>query len=299
MFKESKELYHPSQTPEVSLERKDNVVRIDKPEGTYTIIYGDHSTPQDPEQLPENLEGLVLETGTARWPENLLGYLYYCKNDRQLASLFSRLEEKKIPVIFSDARLRAQLTIPVAENLMAIAEAGLGSNLLTKAKKELKTKQISRRKFLRVTGAVALASYLSTPLLASLSRAASIFTNVGHGPTAEFQKISHKLHPEADLFVLTLRNAILAQKEQWLMEKMGNRPHFATVLGGDHCGIEDQIQYSPQRRLKFLKALKPLLPRVISPKETFYKIAIFDFNGRVWQVRETLEEPELRKLITS
>lgn len=76
MFKESKKLYQSGQTPEVRLERKGNVVRIDKPEGTYTILYGDHKKPQDPEQLPEAIDGIVLERNGAldRKPSELSLY---------------------------------------------------------------------------------------------------------------------------------------------------------------------------------------------------------------------------------
>lgn len=236
------------------------------------------------------------------WTENPLSCLYIEKTSGpQYSPLFPQLEKKRIPIIFADAALSD--TIRDKERYLLLAETLFGTGLLVNRGIDLiKTKQLSqrlsRRDFLKAARDMALAFYLATPAYSSLGILASSEINKGHGPTAEFQKISQKLHPEVDLFVLTLRNAILAQKEQWLMEKMGERPHCASVLGMAHSGIEDQIRYSPERRLGFLRRLKPVLPWVISSKETFYQIALLDFNGRFWQVREILEEPELKELIT-
>lgn len=171
--------------------------------------------------------------------------------------------------------------------------------MLNKAVKELKNKKISRRKFLELGGRATLASWLSIPLISSLGRIITAFTEVGHGPTAELKKISHQLHPEVDLLILTLSNIIFVQKEQWLMEKMDDKPHLATIIGAEHCGIENEIQSPKEKRIEFLERLSPILPLVVSPLETFYQIAIFDFDSKNWQTKEILEVPELKELLYS
>ena len=61
MPKRNKEQSHTEKPRlERDLEREENVVHIYKPEGTYTVIYGEHDTEQDPKDLPENLDGLFL-----------------------------------------------------------------------------------------------------------------------------------------------------------------------------------------------------------------------------------------------
>ena len=74
-------------------------------------------------------------------------------------------------------------------------------------------------------------------------------------------KFSSKLHPEQNLLVCRLRNALIAHKQEWLMKKMGTHPHFATILGALHVEIEEQIQYSAEERCKFLQSLKPILEK--------------------------------------
>ncbi len=37
------------------------VVRIDKPEGTYTIMYGPHNKRTNTDLLPKNFDGFVIE----------------------------------------------------------------------------------------------------------------------------------------------------------------------------------------------------------------------------------------------
>lgn len=287
-------------TPKTRLERERQVVHIYKPEGKYTIIYGGHGIPVAPNLLPENLDGLFLETGTtikhSNYGKDPLQSLEFFSGRtpgnqwRQYKKLFPPLEEKRIPVYFADLAFTKGVVIVYADIFVPVGESVIGATMLTKMAQEAK---ISRRNLLKLGVAV----WLSTPFISNLARVISHATGVGEAAGAKFHKFSHKIHPEQNLLAVVLRDAIIAQKEEWLMKRRGNQPHMGTVLGAMHTEIEDQIQHSSEDRLAFLRAAKPIWKQVISP-ETFSKMVRFDFNGKEWQVGEIFEVPELKELIS-
>lgn len=274
---------HPS--PETRLEREGNVVRIEKPEGFYTIIYGIHSRPTEPQQLPERFDGLFLETGRNNYLEASLNFLKAFKGDRQYQPVFQPLEEKRIPIYFADAFLDEKVI--ALDSLVTGGEGGLAVIIASQIRKN---GQISRRDFLRATAS----TWLLTPFVSSMG--GFFFGDIGEEPIAELQKFSHRLHPEDKLLTLTVRNIIIAHKEQWLTERIGKGPHLATILGADHVGIEDWILNSPEERITFLYRSKPIWRPFVAP-ETVYQMVRFDFDGYQWQVGEIFEVPELKELV--
>lgn len=182
--------------------------------------------------------------------------------------------------------------------MVALTEGAIGTKLLMQVIED--RKQITRRGFLKKVGTgfkTAAAVWLSMPLIESL-----LF--LGFGVQGDFvhpnlRKLIEKTHPETWFFILTLRNVVLAQKEQWLMEQMGDKPHhIATIIGAAHTGLEDQIRKSPEERLKFLQAVKPLLEHMFVP-ESVYKMVQFEFNEKRlhWRPTKIFEIPELKELV--
>jgi len=214
----------------------------------------------------------------------------------QYERLFPILETKRLPVYFADVHLVEDKAADV-ENLLVAGEATLSAYLLAKTAQETKHAPISRRDFLKLGGKAALATWLSIPFMSDLGISASLEMREGRSASAEFKKASHRLHPEARLLIDTVRNIVIAHKEQRLMEYMKSHPHLVTILGAAHVGIENDIQSSAEKRLAFLQTLKPILHKVYTPG-TFYRAVRMDFDGKNWQVGDTFEFPELKALIT-
>lgn len=289
----------PLEESKIRPERAGNQVHIYKPEEIYTIIYGNHFASQNPKQLPEKIDGLFLEL-SANYLKTPCFYLQALAERHQYQNLFKPLAERQIPIYFADLGFKKFMltTSCFSEGLLEMGEVSSGIRLFDQSIKKIKTTPISRRRLLKEGVRLAAATWLSAPVISDLSIILSNLTGAGEHQAAEFAKLSQRLHPEQKLFIIKLRNTLIAHKEEWLMKHLATQPHFATILAGMHPGIEDQIQHSAEDRYKFLQSLKPILERMIIP-ETFYKMVRFDFDGRMWQVAEIIEVPELKGLVTS
>jgi len=283
-----------------TLERDENGnAYIEKPEGKYVILYtAHHEQVELNELLPEETDGFFMETGPHDYTADPVE-VFRCVPDR------GYLEENNISVYLGDTNLNLSAIITdkavvVGESILAGSMIGSEiSSEIKRHKDKKKEKEIDRRSFLRI-GAKGLAgAYLSMPLISTAGRIFSGFTGYGSSTTAEFKKLSQKLHPEEHIFLYTLRNVVMAHKQQHMMENM-NDSQMATLIGAAHTGIEDQIKHSPEERLEFLKALKKagILKKVIKDPETFYKVLQYDYDEEEgqWSYQET-EIPELKELL--
>ena len=126
------------------LERRGNVVDIYKPEGIYTIIYGQHTRVVDPALLPNNLSGLILETGDdLTWPKHPLNSLYDFMMYPQYNLLNKRIIDEKIPIFFADTYIKNEFVKDVNETevFLMVLESSIGALIVRDILKRLVDKE--------------------------------------------------------------------------------------------------------------------------------------------------------------
>ena len=178
--------------------------------------------------------------------------------------------------------------------LLPTTELLLGYEALRKISWE---KPISRRDFLKigVTGLVAF--WLLTPLPIEMVTTIPLVLDKGVAGTLKLDKLFHRAHPELNLMGLALRNTVIAHKEEWVAENLLRKnQNLVTVIGAFHTGIEDAILCSPERRLRFLRNLRPLLKTTVIP-EAFYTTPKLVYEKNHWQIEKVFEIPELKEII--
>lgn len=284
--------------------RKGNVVHIYQPEGAYTIRYVAHEptyknfdflekifppTEVLPSHIPD-IQGLFLE-GPFNYLEAPLYYLESLKSRSATRQIFPLLEEKRIPVYLAEVAFADTSNPPLiytAEFGLVFLELLMGAHIASKARP-------TRRDLLKFSISVGLASYLSSPFISLISHVVSAYTEVGNEQAARFQELTQKVNPSW-FFSLTFRELVLAHKQIWQAERLAKKPHFLTIIGGAHSGLERQYQSTAEERLNTLERLKPFWKPQVEP-ETFYKMVRFDFNGERWKVGEIIEVPELKRMV--
>lgn len=294
----------------VRLEREGNVTHIYKPEATYTIIYQRHTRSVNPDQLPEDLDGLFLETDITTHP------LYYLNNKNIDKTNYGRLSitasNREIPIYLADIVLRPNVDLDdllSQEELITYGEALLGGGVLGETYRRLvivpymKYSKVSRADFIKGAFAVLVGGWFFTP---GISESGRVFAGEDNGISADFQRLSHKLHPEQLLVIGTLRNIVMAHKQEWLARQMGNNPHFVTVIGGKHVGLETELLNSGETRLDFLKKSQFRWGSLID-ESTFHAIHRFDYTDKPerrlplgkWKLSNTFYVPDLGELVNA
>jgi hypothetical protein len=92
------------QKPKIT--RNKNITTIETGTGTYTILYGLHVVPQNPDDVPDNITGIILETGIHQWLKDPVKTIQKLKNHPQYKLLFARLEKEQISVLFADVKYK-------------------------------------------------------------------------------------------------------------------------------------------------------------------------------------------------
>jgi hypothetical protein len=254
------------------------------PEGKNTVLYGIHIKSQNPQELPSDIQGIILETGIHQYLKDPLLSFQKMKEHVQYRELFEILEKKKIPVYFVDLKYRlADPILMMLDTTFTGIEWFAGMKLLKKGRKNPLN--------------LLVGVWLVLPFLTNLLRLGSAFSGIGQQQSGALKKISHKLHPEADLLYLTIRNAVIAEKTKYLLRRSGDSPHLVTILGAGHVGIEDMLQMSEEKSDSFFRRYLPLIKK-IAEHEYFYKIVEFRFNGKNWNVASVTEVPTLKNLLT-
>jgi hypothetical protein len=142
---------------------------------------------------------------------------------------------------------------------------------------------------------IMLGAWLLLPFAANIARLTSAVTGVGLKQTAALKKLSHKLHPEAELLYLTFRNTVIAEKMDYLAQR-GYFKNQTVVLGAAHVGVEDMLEKSSKQRIDMLLQFQSLLRKLVRP-EYFSSIMILNYIGKTWEVDRTLVVPELETLV--
>jgi len=269
-----------------------DIEKIERPEASYSMIYVNHSAPLNPDSLPKNLTGIVLESASWDWFEDpmvVLGSLKYRE-----PYIFPHLESRKLPLYLADTGFSGSVNI--TDNLVVGAEALLGSALAYSAVKDLKQPKTSRREFLKsgIKGMAGL--YLLAPEVAGIGRLASSLSNQGHNLSAEALRLSDAVHPEVGLFNYKIRNALLAYKEQRIAEDLGGKQNLATVIGASHVGLSDRLRVGADENIAYLDALRPII-HLFANKNTLPRSIKYEFNGDSWEVAGVTDYPELSALL--
>lgn len=264
-------------------------VDIKKPEGIYTLLYGVHILSQNPEDIPDDADAVVLETGIVPYlddPDKAFGHL---KDHIQYRTLIKYLEKKRIPIIFNDIKYKYNdMALLLLDNSMSVWKWSQGMKLLSRTAGARKPVRLFR---------YLTAGWLLFPFFANAIRLASVFTGVGLKYSAQLKKLAHRLHPDSDLLFLTIRNALIAEKNEYYMKHFGINKHIVTVIGAGHVGIEDMIEMDNDKRMSRIKKLMPLIKRLVDP-EYFYKAVRYVYNGDKWQVAGTIESVHLKQLVS-
>lgn len=285
-----------------------DVVRLVRPEGTYTIMYGTHTVVQNPNQLPDKMEGIFLETGTNNYIERSLEIIQKLREGSSISLLtfrpvvqytdfFKSLEERQTPIYFLDLHFTDFNSMNLVQGgLMAatIIEGGAAAYIMSDL---YRTHRVSRRAFLKsliaLWGAAEITSFF--PIIPPL-------TAPSQAVHPEVTTLMQLYKDQFEFLVNTLREVSIAHKLGWLMQTLGGNPDLGVVIGRGHrdtegkIGLEGRIIQPSQERFEYLESVKGQLPLSIQP-ESFYRVVECRFNGRDWQVANTLEISELKSLL--
>ena len=281
------------QKPKIT--RNKNITTIETGTGTYTILYGLHVVAQNPDDVPERITGIILETGIHPWLKDPVKTIQKLKNHPQYKRLFDRLAREKTPVLFADVKYKYNdFALILADNVFTAAGWIGGMRLISQL---IRNDTKSQRGFVANLAYGLASAWLLLPVVSNMTRLGSSITGEGTEQSARLKKLSHKLHPEAELLYLSLRNAVIAEKAYYLAQTYGKKAHIAIVLGAEHVGIEDMLIRSHMERLGYLKKFQHLLHKIVLP-EYLYAIIKMGYNGKEWRMEKTEKVPALEALST-
>lgn len=288
----------PIREAEPSFERNGSSTTIHKPHGTFTVLYGHHYSSYD-QQIPKTTTGLCIETASSNWVRDPLHALFISKVFPQFSGAFEEAEKRSTPTYLMDPAIHNAIPVAVTEVSLLAAEAIFGMRMGKKALKALQKKgrNLSRRELLSIGARTIGSLWLLLPGLSGVGQLASTLSDTGHGPSATTLQFSHALHPEQLLCTTTLRNVVLAYKQEWLMKNLGGNPHLTTIIGAVHADIETCILSSPEKRLCFFDRVMPALKPFVIP-ETFFSITQCMYENGGWKARKNIEVPELKEYMT-
>lgn len=256
--------------------RQEGVVKVEGPTANFTIIYGVHIATEDPNRIPSDIDGLVIEAG---WPYPVTyGDFQRIRYHNQYVDLFTKAEREGFPIIQADVKLKNVVLTTAADGAVVVPEFAVGFSLLYSAWNALQ-RDHSRREFITASAKAGLGTYLSLPTAAFTFRWMSSLAGVFEDQSRELAKLADKSHPEAFLFLLKLRNAIIAYKAQSFYkfsENPSQRQHLAIVIGAEHVGIEDRLKDSPSVNLDYIKTLLPLI-KFMFDLDTFSTAARYQY----------------------
>jgi hypothetical protein len=260
------------------------ITTITTVDGKYTVIYGIHVMTQDPRDIPSDTTAVILETGMHSYLEDPLHSLQRLRQHVQYRELFTVLEKKKIPVVFADLKYR------FPDPLLLMVDTAFSGVEWMAGMRLIKNRKKKPLNFL-------IGAWLLMPFVTNVLRLVSAFIGRGQKHTGELKKISHRLHPEADLLYLTVRNAVIAEKAAYIMQEKGNNAHIVIVLGAGHVGIEDMLQKSSEKRLEQLNKFSHLIKKLVHPAY-FYTYISYHNNEKGWKIAEKTEVDSLKRWIS-
>jgi hypothetical protein len=273
-----------------------NITTIETGTGIYTILYGLHVVAQNPDEVPDRINGIILETGIHQWLKDPVQTIQKLKNHLQYKLLFERLEKEKIPVFFADLKYKYNdFALILADNFFTAAGWIGGMRLISEL---IHNDNKPQRGFVASLAYGLAGAWLLLPAVSNMTRLVSSIIGEGTKQSARLKKLSHKLHPEAELLYLSLRNAVIAEKAYHLAQTHGKRAHIAIVLGAGHVGIEDMLIKSHEERISYMKKFQGLLHKIVLP-EYLYSVTRMEYDGKEWRLEKTEKVPSLEALAQS
>lgn len=276
-----------------------NVERVATKQGTHFLLYTNHYTSEQPSELLSNCQGVALETGLEEWTESphLLMEVFRVS---QYSEILEMLERERIPVYLTDPHINN--IVPYAELSILGIEAGGGTWLLMnfpekyKRYKERGGGKLTRRDILKLGSRAGVGLYLFSPWIGVAATFGTNVTGICKRSGRIFSHAVLTLHPEVGLLTMHARNAIIAHKQEEIMQREKIRT-LATVIGSLHSGLEGEFRTAPEDRLRFLHRIRPLLTHAFSPSESLYQIVKMEFNGEEWKETACYDVPELKELV--
>lgn len=280
---------------DVKLVRNDSSAILTKAGSKYTILYENHDYGPNYDLVPQKFDGFFPETA-----DNYLKDPVATINQwtHRRSNLYGLLEFNRIPVFFTDLAFSYPYegVISSVEIGVIAAEAIGGLKSFSYGFKRPRQSTLDGRRNLLKVGALLGGSYLISPALSVLGGIGSTTTEKFADSSAGFTKFSQSIHPEVGLFFMHLREALIAYKEEWIGMNLFDKPHFVNLIGAVHVGLEKRLEATLHDKLKFLECMSPIVRQMI-PSEIFYKVPRMDFNGRSWQLTDTIDIPELKELM--
>lgn len=259
---------------------KAHTVTISHDDHIFTLVYGIHVRTQDPEDIPTDTSAVFLETGVHDYLSNPQQTIEHFRKHPQYKELLTYFEEKRIPILLGDVRFRFNdILLLLVDNIIPVTEWYMGQKLL-------------KKKGLRGGKAFILSTWLMLPFATNVMRLISSVTGKGQEATSRLKRLSHSLHPEAEVLYLTLRNAVIAEKLIYTASFLGKNSHITAVLGAGHVGIEDMLEVSDRKRKGTLRMLQPLMRYVAKPAY-ISSVVLMTYTGNEWVEENRLVVPEL------
>ncbi|GEM_PF-5253622 len=282
------------------MNKKEHIVTIKKPEGSYTIIYGVHVLTQHPDDLPKGIDGLFLESGVHPWYHDITATIKDLKEHVQYKKLFEKAEKDRTPILLGDLNYKYNdYLLLIADNAFTAIQWIAGMRMLSGLLRKGRHREGQRKKSASQLGLQGItALWLLLPFASTVLRLGSHLFGVGERKSAALKKLSHRLHPETELLYLSVRNAVIAEKVEYFAKTLKDSAHIAIVLGAGHVGIEDMLKQSSEERLRYLSKYKTLLKK-LAAEEYFYKLALVAFEGKRWKAKKEFEVDELKKILFS
>lgn len=289
--------------------KSNDVVPLVRPEGRYTILYGTHTTIQDPNALPSGLNGIFLETGRNDYVSDPIATLKNFKEGtlisplsfksiNQYQAVFPKLESTRTPIYLADLFFSEFNIWDLSTNAIALTMLGEGIVGSVPLIDIYKNPKLSRRNFIKA----AVGIWGVSPF-ASLVSLDPTLNNASDSVHPEIKALKRIAEEQSEFIVLTLREASIAHKLNYLVKDLGNNPHLGVFMGKGHRdaptrrGLEWQIERPSEERMRYLSSAEPDIRWSIKP-ESFYQIVECRFSGQDWDVSRVLEVPELKRLVT-
>ncbi|HUQ85201.1 MAG TPA: hypothetical protein VM077_02655 [Candidatus Limnocylindrales bacterium] len=272
-------------TERVITERKGHITDMTLPVGGLRIIYGAHSRPIDPVDIPKGTKGIFLEAMNP--PRSGYDFFRHIAHNAQYSRIVRHANKNEVPIYFHDVGaseryanyLFAAGVLKLAEPLAVIPVIASSSSF--------------KEGLLR-----------STPIIYDLLSPASVvgrkISSQNPDKDAALARGLVKTHPYTSPVCLRMRNAIWAEKLKWAMENLGDEgDHYTTVVGAEHVGLEKYMRkVSSGDRPKILRATRSIWGRIGDIKP-FYSITRFDPDSSAaggFKLGEVFEVPELKAL---
>lgn len=250
---------------ETNKELPPNVVVVETPEARFRIIYGAHTTEQDPRDLG-NSDALILESGSYNYlDENPVSVMRQLAENEQYKKISQTAKEKERPIFLAD--LPTSLVKVLLYAGLKGAEITVGIAILQALYADIKSQSgVSRRNFLKkmIKGGAGLWLSPQAPGVAAYFMGGQLDERTARRTISRFlTDLNEEIHPETEAAALTLRNYIMAQKMETIARELKTRDRkseVAIVLGASHTGIEKVLEKKTEERNKIIDTLLSVLP---------------------------------------